>query len=184
MSRPNLGRRKLLRAATLALPAALAGPASHAAGPGSFDTPQPRPWPTGLATPALNLPALDGPPWQLAAARGDVVVLNFWATWCEPCRTELPSLELLATRHAADRLQVLTVNYRETDAALRRFMEAQPLSLRVLRDRDGGASKDWGVRIFPTTVVVGRDGHAAFSVIGEVDWTAAAARAWLAPLLR
>jgi thiol-disulfide isomerase/thioredoxin len=183
--RPLLDRRTLLRACALAWPAALASPASRAAGPVvTTDTPQPRPWPTGRATPALNLAALEGPPWQLASARGDVVVLNFWATWCEPCRTELPSLELLATRHAVDRLQVLAVNYRETDATLERFVQAQPLSLPILRDRDGGAAKDWGVHIFPTTVVVGRDGRAAFSVIGEVDWMGVAARRWLAPLLR
>jgi thiol-disulfide isomerase/thioredoxin len=181
--RPFLDRRKLLRACALALPAALVGLARGADEPAATDAPQPRPWPAGRATPALNLPTLDAPPWQLAGARGDVVVLNFWASWCEPCRTELPSLELLASRHAADKLQVLCINYRETDGALKSFLNAQPLGLPILRDRDGAAAKDWGVRIFPTTVVVDRQGRAAFSVIGEVDWAGAQARSWLAPLL-
>ncbi|MFM2066735.1 MAG: hypothetical protein RLZZ584_1644 [Pseudomonadota bacterium] len=206
---PTLHRRGLLRRA-LGLPLALAGSTTGVAGglllaaagraqaaepaggdptppsatPTPTPMPEPRPWPGGRATPMLALPALDGSPWQLAQLRGDVVVLNFWASWCEPCRTELPSLERLAARHAADqRLRVVCVNYRETDGALRSFLNAQPLGLPVLRDRDGAASREWGVRIFPTTVVVDRQGQAAFSVIGEVDWAGPQAGRWLAPLL-
>jgi thiol-disulfide isomerase/thioredoxin len=147
------------------------------------DAPQPRPWPAGKPVPPLALPAHEGPAIDLAGLRGQVVVLNFWASWCEPCREELPSLELLATRHAGQGLAVLLVNFRETDRAIRRFLEAQALSLPILRDGDGGAAKDWGVRIYPTTFVVDRQGRVVFSVIGEVDWAGTAARAWLAPLL-
>lgn len=112
------------------------------------------------------------------------MLLNFWAGWCEPCRDEMPSLELLAQRHANAGLQVVAVNHRETDAAIRRFMDFMPLNLtRVVRDADGGAAQDWGVKVFPTTVVVGRDGQAAFSVIGELDWGGSEAADWLAPLL-
>ncbi|MDP4301604.1 TlpA family protein disulfide reductase [Leptothrix discophora] len=140
-------------------------------------------WPRGQATPALELPTWDGPAWRLADARGQVVVINFWASWCEPCRTELPSLELLAQRHLDDRVQVVTVNHRETDAAVRRYLAAEPLSLPVLRDRDGAASRAWGARVFPTTVVVDRKGRAAFSVIGELDWAGPAARRWMRELV-
>lgn len=142
-----------------------------------------RPWPRGTPTPALELPAWEGPHWSLAGTRGQVVLLNFWASWCEPCRAEMPSLELLAERHAGDRLQVLAVNFRETDGAIRRFLAQTDCSLPILRDADGAAARAWGVRVFPSTVVIGRDGRAAFSVIGELDWTGAQARAWLAPLL-
>ncbi|MBK6852601.1 MAG: TlpA family protein disulfide reductase [Burkholderiales bacterium] len=157
--------------------------ATHRAQASDDDPAQRRPWPEGKPTPALALPGWDGPTWNLADARGQVVVLNFWASWCEPCLSELPSLELLASRHAAHKLQVVCVNYRETDGALRRFLQAQPLSLPIVRDRDGGTSKAWGARIFPTTVVVDRTGRAVFSVIGEVDWAGALARSWLAPVL-
>lgn len=171
---PTLSRRSLL--------AALAAGASGlcAAEPAGV---QRRPWPRDRATPSLALPAWEGPDWSLAGARGQVTLLNFWASWCEPCRAEMPSLELLAERHANDRVQVLAVNFRETDGAIRRFVAQTELSLPILRDSDGGAARAFGVRVFPSTVVIGRNGRAAFTVIGELDWTAAAARAWLAPLL-
>ncbi|MCP5271212.1 MAG: TlpA family protein disulfide reductase [Burkholderiaceae bacterium] len=142
-----------------------------------------RPWPAGQATPALSLPAWQGPALSLAAARGRIVLLNFWASWCEPCLAEMPSLELLAARHAAQGLDVWAVNHRETDGAIDRFMARSGLSLPVLRDRDGAAARAFGVRIFPTTVVIGRDGRAAFSVVGETDWTGPQARQWVSALL-
>ncbi len=171
----------LRRRQWLALAAAAATPvaASPEATPGA----ERRPWPPGRPTPPLVLPAWEGPAWSLASARGQVVLLNFWASWCVPCRDEMPSLELLAERHAADRLQVVAVNFRETDGAIQRFLDQTALSLPILRDADGAAARAWQVRIFPTTVAIGRNGRAAFTAIGEVDWTGAAARAWVAPLL-
>ena len=57
-----------------------------------------RGWPEGKAAPVLDLADLDGKTWTLAALKGQPVMLNFWASWCEPCRAEMPSLELVATR--------------------------------------------------------------------------------------
>jgi len=147
------------------------------------ETPEPRPWPAQQPTPALKLPAWEGAPFDLAAARGQVVLLNFWASWCEPCRAEMPSLELLAARHEKDRLQVQAVNFRETDGAIQRYLAQYPISLPILRDRDGAAAKAWQVRIFPTTIAIGRNGRAAFTVTGEVDWGGPEARRWIATLL-
>ena len=146
--------------------------------------PKPQPWARGRAVPGLELPGFDGPGWRLADARGQVVLVNFWASWCEPCRAEMPSLELLAERHEKDGLAVVAVNFRETDASIRRYLAQWPITLTIVRDADGAAARAWGVRIFPTTVVFGRDGRPAFTVTGEVDWTGAEARQWLAPLLK
>lgn len=171
----NARRRRLLMGL---LGVGIAAPAAAAA-------PLPRPWPASRATPPLALPGHDGPAFDLATARGQVVLLNFWASWCPPCVDELPSLDVLAERHAADGLVVVAVNHRETDQALGKFMQFMPLSrTRIVRDTDGAASQAWGVRVFPTTVVVGRDGRAAFSVIGEADWAGPEAGRWVAPLLR
>ncbi len=169
-----ISRRQALAALSIAGPAA-----AIAADAG----PTPRPWPARSPTPPLDLPDNAGGRWRLADARGQVVLVNFWASWCEPCRAEMPSLELLEQRHEAERLQVIAVNFRETDAAVRRFIDATSLSLRVLRDVDGAAARAFGVRVFPSTIAIGRDGRARFVVTGECDWTGAEARSWIAPLL-
>ncbi|MGA0609430.1 TlpA family protein disulfide reductase [Caldimonas sp. KR1-144] len=144
-----------------------------------------RRWPANQPTPATELPGWDGgAPLRLAELRGQVVVLNFWASWCEPCRSELPSLELLDERHGRDGLRVIAVNYRETDGTLKRFLSQWPLSLPIVRDADGAAARAWQVRVFPTTAVVARDGRAAFVVTGEVDWISDEALGWLRPLLQ
>jgi len=177
MSRPSRdGRRAACRAIAGAALLPLAGWADES-------QPAPRPWPAARPTPPLSLPLWQGSAWSLADARGKVVLVNFWASWCEPCRSEMPSLELLEQRHERDGLVVAAVNFRETDAAIRSFLERMPISLTVLRDADGAAARVFGARIFPTTVVIGRDGRALFSLIGEVDWTGEAARGWLAPAL-
>lgn len=163
---------------------AIAAPALAHAATGQPPGAQRLPWPAGQATPSLELPQVDGPIWRLAQAAGHGVLLNFWASWCEPCRAELPSLQRLAQRFEPAGLRVLAVNYKEHERTVLRFLEAQPLELPVLRDADGEAAKAWGVRIFPTTVAVGRDGRAVFSVRGEVDWESPRAMAWIRPLLR
>jgi thiol-disulfide isomerase/thioredoxin len=146
--------------------------------------PQPQAWPRSRPTPALSLPQQEGPPWSLAAQIGQPVLLNFWASWCEPCRSEMPSLELLAQRHEAQGLQVMAVNFRETDAAVRRYLAQWPITLPILRDADGAAARAFGVRIFPTTIAIARNGQAVFTLVGEADWTGSEARRWVAPLLQ
>lgn len=178
MRTPPVPARRQLLAAALALCGGRAS-AQAADPPGA----QRKAWPAGRATPPLRLPAWEGPAFDLARTRGDVVLLNFWASWCEPCRAEMPSLELLAERHARDRLQVLAINFRETDAAIRRYLAQWPIGLPILRDADGGAAQDWQVHTFPTTFAIGRTGRVAFSVTGEVDWGGAEARRWIAALL-
>ena len=143
----------------------------------------PTPWPKSRATPPLALPVLDGPPWSLEQNKGQVVLLNFWASWCEPCRSEMPSLELLAQRLEAQRFSIVAVNFRETDASVKRYLAQWPITLPIVRDADGAAARAFGVRIFPTTVAIARDGKAVFSVVGEADWTGPDARRWMAPLL-
>ena len=142
-----------------------------------------RAWPAGKPIPELSLKDTQGKEWNLRELKGRPVLINFWATWCEPCRSEMPSLELAAQRFESDGLVVLAVDFRETDAAVNRFLSQYPISLPVLRDRDGAAARAWGVRIFPTTVMVDRLGQVRAIVNGEVDWTSATAKSWIAELL-
>jgi thiol-disulfide isomerase/thioredoxin len=134
-------------------------------------------------TPGLRLPDLDGRTWDLAAHRGQVVLLNFWASWCEPCRAEMPSLEHLARRHEADGLAVVAVNFKERAAQVKHFLAQVPLALPMLLDADGAAARAWQARILPSTVLIDRRGRARRLVRGELDWTGPAAAALVAPLL-
>jgi thiol-disulfide isomerase/thioredoxin len=142
-----------------------------------------RTWPPGRPAPALGLFDLDGRAWRLENLKGQAVLLNFWATWCAPCRAEMPSLAALAARHGRDGLIVLLVNYKEEPAPIRRFFERTPLALPVLLDPDGDAAAEWTPRVFPTTVLVDRLGQPRQSVIGELDWLGSAARDIVEPLL-
>ncbi|HEY4067091.1 MAG TPA: TlpA disulfide reductase family protein [Burkholderiaceae bacterium] len=144
---------------------------------------QVRPWPANKPVPALALTDLDGKPWSLASAKGRPVLVNFWASWCEPCRAEMPSLELLATRQEHAGLVIVAVNYKEPVAKIQHFLEALPFSLPILLDPDGDAAAAWTPRMFPTTVLIGRDGVPRESVFGELDWMAAEARGLVEPLL-
>lgn len=143
-----------------------------------------RPWPPGKRAPALTLQALDGAPWLASEQRGRVLLVNFWASWCEPCRAEMPSLARLARRRAPDGLAVVAANYREAVPTVQRFVERLDLDgVQVLLDRDGAAAAAWTPRIFPSTVVFDRAGRPAGVLVGEIDWEGAEAQALLEPLL-
>ncbi len=142
-----------------------------------------RPWPPGRPAPAAPLTDLDGKVWTLASLQGRPVLLNFWATWCEPCRAEMPSLELLAQRHVEEGLVVLAVNFKETRSTIDRFLKTAPLGLPVVVDPEGAAASAWAVRVLPSTVLIDRRARPRGVVLGELDWGDAAARSLVEPLL-
>jgi len=126
---------------------------------------------------------LDGKPHRLEAYRGKVVLVNFWATWCEPCRDEMPSIGKLRDSLAGRPFVVLAVNLAEPEARVRRFLEAVPIPFTVLLDHDTGAAKAWRARILPASYLVGPDGRIRYSVLGEIDWASEPARRAVASLL-
>lgn len=173
------GRRFFLRLC-LALLACLGQSLAHA----QFDK---TPWPRSQATPAIDLVDLHGQHWTSAALKGRVVVLNFWATWCGPCKEEMPSLQALHKDPSpgpndARPAVVIGINVKETPSTVRRFMAAQHLDLPVVLDLQGDLTRQWGVRIYPTTVLIGPDGRARWRVVGDLDWSGPIARAWLKDL--
>jgi peroxiredoxin len=145
--------------------------------------PQPlRPW-AGGETPALQLPDVDGKVHRLADYRGKVVLINFWATWCAPCRKEMPSIERL--RHAMEGkpFVILAVNVGEEAGVAREFGRGMQLGFPLLLDRDMTASRAWGARVLPATYVIGPDGVARYSHFGELDWAGREARSAIEALL-
>ena len=121
-------------------------------------------------TPALTLKDLGGRLQSLADYRGKVVLVNFWATWCEPCRDELPSMRRLRERLAGQPFDVLAVNYGESATRISDFLTRERLDLTVLLDPNQEAARTWRVRVLPGSFLVGADGRARSSVIGEIDW--------------
>jgi peroxiredoxin len=143
---------------------------------------EPKPW-TGGTTPALTLVDLQGKEHRLADYRGKVVLINFWATWCEPCRDEMPSIGRLKAAFAGRPFEVLAVNLGEPESRIRAFREKVPMDFPVLMDRDMAVSKGWGARVLPATYILGPDGRIRYSYRGELDWSTESVRKLVAGLL-
>jgi thiol-disulfide isomerase/thioredoxin len=142
-----------------------------------------KPW-SGGATPALELADLDGAVHRLADYRGKTVLVNFWATWCEPCRAEMPSIERLRRAMEGKPFAVLAVNVGEGGRVARDFAEKLPITFTVLLDRDGSVTRAWRARVLPASYVIGPDGAIRYSYFGDLDWSSDAVRARIEGLMR
>lgn len=152
------------RIAVMCLLAGLAGCAGDAPGPGAGDP-----------LPALELAGLDRPPLRLADLRGRVVVLNVWATWCPPCRAEMPSLQRLQAQLDPARYAVVALSVDQDANLVREFVLRYALEIPVYLDgADAAAVTALGVTGYPTTFVVAPDGRVADRVAGERVWDDAA----------
>jgi peroxiredoxin len=138
---------------------------------------------TGGPPPPFALEDLAGRTHRLADYRGKVVLVNFWATWCEPCRDEMPSLARLQAALADRPFTVLAVNLDEPVSRIRKFIARTPLNFPVLLDRDAVVAKAWRARILPATYLVGRDGRIRQVHFGELDWSSGAGRRAVEALL-
>ena len=128
-----------------------------------------KPW-KGQATPKLAGVDIQGKPFDLESRRGRVVVVNFWATWCEPCRDELPSLERLQKARDGKSLEVVSVNFGEMPERIRTFLEREFVELPVVLDRDKEAAGRWKVGGLPMTFIVDAGGRIRYQVYGERKW--------------
>ncbi len=125
----------------------------------------------GEGVPDYRVASLDGRPADLARLRGQVVLLNLWATWCVPCRQELTDLAALHRARRADGLTIVaaSVDDREGRDEVARFVRQRKLPFAVWLDPDDRASKLFGVRSLPTTLLIGRDGTIRWRRDGVLD---------------
>ena len=123
---------------------------------------------TGFARP-------DGRRGDLSDHAGEVVVLNFWATWCAPCKEEMPSLQALQDALGDEGLEVVTIAFgRHNPVAMERFWEDTGVTTLPLNlDADTTLARGFGVRGLPHTIVLDREGRAIAELVGEADWASA-----------
>jgi peroxiredoxin len=142
-----------------------------------------KPW-SGGAAPALELEDLKGGKHRLSDYRGKVVLINFWATWCVPCREEMPSIERLRASLENRPFAVLAVNLAEPESRIAKFLDAMPLGFPVLLDRDAKAARAWQAKMLPATYIVGPDGVIRYRHLGELDWSKPEVRETIVALMR
>ena len=123
----------------------------------------------------------DGSDGELADYRGKYILLNFWATWCGPCRTEMPMLAQLQSDLAGDQFEVVTLaTGRNSPAAMKRFFEEIEVdNLPLHRDPKANIGREMGVFSMPVTVIVDPDGNEIARMQGEADWSSENAKAIL-----
>jgi len=144
----------------------LLAPVTVAAPPVQTLTPlEPRP-----EAPDFTLVDLDGMTHRLADLRGRPVIVNFWATWCPPCRDELPSMERAWAQLRDEGIALLAINVGEDEATVFPFTANYPVSFPLLLDLDGAVIGAWPVRGLPTTFVVDPQGRIAYRAIGGRAW--------------
>jgi peroxiredoxin len=129
-----------------------------------------KPW-TGGATPALELTDPDGKVHRLADYRGKTVLVNFWATWCAPCRAEMPSMERLRREMEGRPFAILAVNVGEGPRIAREFADKLSLEFTILLDRESRVARTWGARALPASYLIGPDGAIRYRYLGDLDWS-------------
>lgn len=137
------------------------------------------------AAPDFQLLDMETRAHALGDFEGQVLLVNFWATWCPPCRKEMPALERLSRKMDAETFQVLAINVGEDAERAGRFLDslAEQPTFTVLLDPDGEVTRRWGVKVLPTTWVVDRETRRILGAVGEVDFDSAALRDQLQDLI-
>lgn len=120
----------------------------------------------GQPAPAVNLEAADGRPVSLAALRGQVVLVDFWASWCGPCAAAFPAYEDLFQQYRDRGFDVVAINLDEKRADADRFLADRPHAMTIAFDPKGKSAASFGLQGMPTSFLIGRDGRVRFVHIG------------------
>jgi len=134
--------------------------------------------------PDFELAGEDGRRYQLSSFRGKLVVLNFWATWCPPCRYEMPSMERARQKVAGEDIVILAVNVGEDEETVFAFLARYPVEFPLLLDRDAAVIKQYPVVGLPTTYIISPDGNVTHRAVGSREWDDPAILDQLRSLLR
>jgi len=125
----------------------------------------------GQAFPPLTLEGIDGGNMPLSSLRGKLVVLNVWATWCPPCRKELPSLQRLSRVLDESRFAVIGLSLDQDNVPVREYLNDKKVTYRNFLDRDMHIAKQaLGLNAYPDTLFIGPDGMFLGRVVGATEW--------------
>lgn len=136
----------------------------------------------GGSKPLFSLDRIGGETEKLADRLNRVVLVHFFATWCEPCRREIGSLEQLSKRLPQDQFTIIGIDVAEVDIRVKRFFASLPVTFPIALDRDGAVAKAWGADALPMTFVLDRNLTPRFYVQGDLDWNRPAIERLLAAL--
>jgi peroxiredoxin len=125
----------------------------------------------GKPFPKIALEAASGKTLSTETFRGKVVVLNVWATWCPPCRREMPSLEALSKRLDARRFAVVGLSTDDDAMLAREFLRQNDITFTNFFDRNGRISRQFDLEVYPETFLIGPDGTLIQRVPGMRDWS-------------
>ena len=123
-----------------------------------------------FTAPAMRLDDLDGQPYDLEEDRSAVVFVHFWASWCGPCRREMPAIQRMWNQLEAEGLRIALVNTAEDEETVFSFLAGHAPDIRPLMDRDGQRTEAWQPRGLPATYLVDRDGRVRYQVLGGRPW--------------
>ncbi|MCD6527533.1 MAG: TlpA family protein disulfide reductase [Desulfuromonas sp.] len=127
---------------------------------------------SGMMAADFQLKDLHGQELTLSSLRGKVVVLNFWATWCPPCREEMPSMEKLHHLMQGQPFVLLAVNIEENGPqAVRSFLQTHHVTFPILFDQSAEVRKRYGVSKYPETFIINPEGEIVEKVVGAMDWS-------------
>lgn len=133
----------------------------------------PPPLARGATVPDFSLPRQpDGEPVSLSALRGRVVLVNFWATWCEPCEAEMPSMDRLYRALHPLGFDLLAISVDDDVAEIEKFQERFAITFPILHDPDELVSGDYQTTGYPESILVDRDGRMVERYVGPRDWDA------------
>jgi len=171
----------MARAGSWVLAAAVVGAVAFALWTGQSI---PDPIGRGSVAPAFMLPERPGPgEIELASLRGQVALVNFWATWCAPCEQEMPAMQRLHEALGPEGLRLLAVSVDDSSDAVDRFRERLGLSFPILWDPERRVADEYQAHRFPETLLIDRDGIVVERYIGPREWDAPLYQARLRRLL-
>lgn len=129
-----------------------------------------RPYRAKIQPRNISLTSASGRHFHIDDYKGKVSVINFWATWCHPCREEIPSLNRLRKKMHGKPFQLISINYAENAGTVKSFLKRFKVDYPVLLDMNGKVSAKWNVIAYPSTFVIGSDGRIHYGVNAAIDW--------------